>query len=150
MNAFLPTAAARARPSRALRGFTLIEVMIALAVIAILSAIAYPQYTQQVVRASREAAQAELLELAAIQEKIYINSSGYASSISGAYNGTSAGGLGVTSGKSRDGRYTFSLTAAGQNYTLTATPVGGTTQAADGELTLAGSGQRLWRGTKTW
>ena len=43
---------------------------------------------------------AELLELASMQEKIFLNSNNYAVSVSTAYNGTSAGGLGRTTAKS--------------------------------------------------
>ena len=54
-------------------GFTLIEVMIAMAIIAILTAIAFPSYQNYITRSSRSAAQTELLELANLQEKIFLN-----------------------------------------------------------------------------
>lgn len=64
------------RKNRA-RGFTLIELMIAVAVVAILTLIAYPSYVQYIVKGSRSAAQTELQELSSMQEKIYLNSNGY-------------------------------------------------------------------------
>ena len=54
-------------------GFTLIEVIIVMAIIAILTAIAFPSYQNYIIRSSRSAAQTELLELANLQEKIYLN-----------------------------------------------------------------------------
>jgi type IV pilus assembly protein PilE len=136
-----------ALPSRA-RGFTLIELLIVLVIIATLAKIAYPSYTQYVVRTSREAAQSQLLELANLQEKIYLNSSAYSSTIGGTYSGTAAGGLGTT-GKTADGKYTLSVTATTNTFTLSATPVSGTNQYGDGDLSVTQAGVRAW-GSKTW
>jgi type IV pilus assembly protein PilE len=132
-------------------GFTLIEAMVTLAILAIVAAIAMPSYTRHVVRASRQDAQAQLSELAALQEKIYLNSSLYTASVTAAYNGRSDGGLGVTSGKTQDGMYTISITPTtpGQTYTLTAAPVAGKRQASDGTITLSSTGVRLW-GSHSW
>ena len=44
-------------------GFTLIELIIAVAIVAVLASIAYPSYTQYVVRSNRAAAQAEMMDL---------------------------------------------------------------------------------------
>lgn len=136
---------------RRTRGFTLIELMITTAIVAILAAVAFPSYTRHLVRASREAAQTELLQLASSQEKIYLNSNSYSASVTGAYNGKSDGGLGRTSGKTTDAKYSLALTPTipGQSYTLTATPVTGLSQAADGAISIDSTGQRLW-GTKPW
>ena len=138
------------------RGFTLIELLIALAVVAILVRIAFPSYQAYIVRSSRQAAQSELVALANSQEKIFLNSSAYSSSVTGNYTGQSAGGLGVaatttctTAGRSKDCRYTFSVAATATTFTLTATPVTGTPQAADGNLTITEAGKRTW-GSKTW
>ena len=120
----LPLALLTTRPDRAgprQRGFTLIEVMIALAVVAILVRIALPGYQAYIVRSSRQAAQAELVALANAQEKIFLNSSAY----------------------------TFSVAATATTFTLTAAPVAGTLQAGDGNLTITEAGVRTW-GTKTW
>lgn len=133
------------------RGFTLIELIITVAIVAILAAVAFPSYTRYLVRASRESAQTELLQLANLQEKIYLNSNSYTASVTGAYNGKSDGGLGRTSGKTSDSKYSLALTPAapGQSYTLTATPVAGTPQATDGAISIDSTGQRL-RGTVPW
>ena len=145
-------------PVRRMRGFTLIEVLVAAALVAILAAVAYPSYREHLVKASRTAAQNELLELSSVQEKIYLNSNGYTANLESAYSGTAAGGLGRTGAKTADGRYTLSLAVVGQSYTLTATPVSGTPQQNDGAFSIASNGSRLcvaqaakWCGTNgTW
>jgi len=139
--------------TRTQNGFTLIELMVTVVIVGILAAVAIPSYSSYVVRASRSAAQTQLLALAALQEKIYLNSNSYAYSVTNAYNGTSGAnnGLGKTSGTTDDGKYTISLdiTAASQTYTLTAAPVVGSAQAGDGNLSIDQSGRKLW-GTAAW
>jgi type IV pilus assembly protein PilE len=132
-------------------GFTLIEVMITVAIVGILAAVALPSYRQYIVRAARTEAQSELLQLATLQEKIYLNSNAYTFRVTNAYNGTSAGGLGVTSGKTKDARYDITLanTVVSQTFTLVATPVTGKSQEGDGNLSITESGIKLW-GTATW
>lgn len=137
------------RPRSAQGGLTLIELVIALAVVAILTSIALPGYRKYVQRAAREAAQAQLMELVGLQEKIFLNSNAYTDKVSSAYDGSSSGGLGVTGGTSRDGRYTISATVDGASFTLEATPVAGGTQAGDGVLKVSSEGTRTW-GSKPW
>ncbi|MEO8165553.1 MAG: type IV pilin protein [Betaproteobacteria bacterium] len=137
------------------RGFTLIELMIAVAIIGILTGIAYPSYRNYVIRSSRAAAQTELLQLANQQEKIYLNSNGYTVSITAAYNGRSDGGLGNTAARSGDAKYNLTIIPAVQtvppvqSFTITAAPVAGSTQASDGNLAISSDGTRAW-GSTTW
>ena len=136
------------------KGFTLIEVMITVAIVGILAAVALPSYRGYVIRAARVAAQAELLELAGLQEKIFLNSNSYAYSVIAVYTGNSAGGLGRTSGASKDGRYTLALVtdAAGtpmtappplaQTFILRASPTVGGTQVGDGTISISENGAK--------
>jgi len=135
---------------RQARGFTLIELVIAVAIIGILTAIAFPSYRNYVIRSSRSAAQTELLQLSNLQEKIYLNSNGYAASITAAYNGREDGGLGKTTGRTDDGKYNLSITPNAtptQVYTITATPVAGSTQDGDGAISISSDGTRLYDGS---
>ncbi len=130
-------------------GFTLIEVMIAMAIVAILTAIAFPSYQNYITRSSRSAAQTELLELANLQEKIYLNTTSYAVSVTAAYNGRSDGGMGKTPGTTADGKYALAITPNAiptQTFLITATPVVGSTQDGDGVMTMSSNGTRLHAG----
>lgn len=136
-------------------GFTLIEIMITVAIVAILAAVALPSYRNHLIKASRVQAQTEMLDLASLQEKIYLNANSYSPSVTTAYNGTAAGGLGRTTGQTKDGKYTLALTmgAGNQTFVLTATPAFGGQQVGDGNLSISDGGQRLWvktSGTTTW
>ena len=141
-------AGARAN-SHVVRGFTLIELMITVAIVAILASIAWPSYQEHIRRSRRESAQAQLVELAGTQEKIFLNSNNYSSSVAAAYNGTAAGGLGATDGQTSDKRYNLSVAVDGASYMLTATPVVGSSQAGDGDLTINSAGIKAWDG-KPW
>ncbi len=134
------------------RGFNLIELMIVVAIIGILATIAVPSYQSHIVTASREAAQTELMQMAAMQERIYLNSNAYTTSITGAYNGQSTGGMGWAA-NTKDGKYTFSCAnCVANSFTIAATPVAGSTQASNGTLSINSTGQRLWTGGSkpTW
>ena len=59
-------------------GFTLIELIITVAIIGILAALAFPKYEQYVTRANRVDATTEIMRLAAAQEKYYLQNNSYA------------------------------------------------------------------------
>ena len=131
--------------SRAQRlGFTLLELMIVLAVLTILASIAYPSYKNFVVRTSREAAESQLQALANLQEKIFLNSGKYSTSVTGAYTGQSTGGLGST-GRTVDTYYTiaFATGASDTVFKLVAHPDTGP-PIGDGDITIEQNGKREW------
>ncbi|HCH68962.1 MAG TPA: prepilin-type cleavage/methylation domain-containing protein [Colwellia sp.] len=64
-------------------GFTLIELMITVAIIGILASIAYPSYTDFITRSNRSEGQRELLRYANLQEQVYVDSRFYAANMKG-------------------------------------------------------------------
>lgn len=109
--------------SRQSNGFTLIELMIAVAIIGILAAIALPAYQNYVREARRSDAMAGLLDLQRQQERWRVNNSSYTS------------GTGLTFPTSD--HYIFSVPAANSTgYTLTASATTTSTQASDTGCTV--------------
>jgi type IV pilus assembly protein PilE len=129
------------------RGFTLIELMITVAIIAILTMVAMPAYRDHTVRANRSAAATYLLEVANLQERQFLDARAYAASMAA---------LGASTPSEVSANYT--ITTAGDNtttppsYTVTATPTGG--QLSDdscGTLTLNNQGVKAHSGgSRCW
>ncbi|MCH8537157.1 MAG: prepilin-type N-terminal cleavage/methylation domain-containing protein [Alkalimonas sp.] len=105
-------------------GITLIELCIALVILALLAGIAYPSYVEVVLRSHRAEASETLLALAGRQELYFAEFRYYSSSLSS---------LGVTEAVTPSGRYQLSMDVAsdGMSYQLVAVAVGA--QAADTE-----------------
>lgn len=119
------------------KGFTLIEMMIVVAVIGILSAIAYPSYTEYVRRGHRAEARAGLLQAAQWLER--------AATATGTY--PLAAAFPDNLKKVTNDRYDISITSAdGSTYTLTATPKGAQTGDKCGNYTLNQAGLRGAKG----
>lgn len=118
------------------KGFTLVELMIVVAIIGILAAVGYPAYTSSVKKANRADAIDSLLSLAARMEEYYMNNDTYAgATVNAAGTGT------VGSNRTSDDLYTLSISSATAfAYSLTATPK--TTDSECGNLTLNSLGQK--------
>ena len=69
--------------NKKIRGFSLIELLIAVAIVGILAGVAYPSYTDYVISSNRSEAQRELLRYANLQEQVYIDSRSYAVNMEG-------------------------------------------------------------------
>lgn len=121
---------------RAMRGFTLIELMIAVAVIGLLMAVAYPYYLEQTRKSRRADAFNALAAVQQAQERWRANRPAYADNarLTAAVNDPdpNVAGLGL-SATSNSGYYDIAITSANATeYLITATARTGTSQAADG------------------
>jgi type IV pilus assembly protein PilE len=113
------------------QGFTLIELMITVAVISILAAVAMPSYKEYVMKSRRADAKAALLKLQLEQEKYRANNTSY---------GTLAQ-IGVSS-TSPDQYYTIAVTSnTATDYTVTATPTGAQTGDSCGTFAVNKDGK---------
>ena len=117
-------------------GFTLIEVMMVVAIIAILAAIALPSFESQLIKSRRVDAQRAVLEDVQALQRYFTANGRFA---------TSAGG--TTCGGTRPAAtafyaFTCAVDAGTGVVTFTATPTAGTSQAADGNLTLDSRGAK--------
>jgi type IV pilus assembly protein PilE len=126
--------------SRGVFGFTLIELMITLAIIAILSAIAFPAYQNYTIRARRSAAQQYMLEVTSRQEQMLVDARAY---VAVANNAAFFAAIGKGVPGEVNGFYNLTVAlVAGPppGYLVTATPTGN--QASDGALTLDALGTK--------
>lgn len=124
-------------------GFTIIELMIVVAIVGILSSIAFPAYQTYVLRAARSEAQAILMEQAQFMERFFTTNNTY----------EDAGLLSNVSPKAGGGttRYNISFTAQSATaYTLQAAPTGGQSADACGTLTVTQTGATGAGGTNCW
>lgn len=117
------------------RGFTLIELMIVLAIVGILSAIAYPSYAEYTRRGYRADARAGLLQAQQWLERASTATGNYPAALPGALTWAADGSK----------RYLISYAPVGTpvaSFTLTATRRGAQANDRCGDFTLTNTGVR--------
>lgn len=116
-------------------GFTLVELMIVIAIISILAMIAIPAYNSSITKTRRADGQAALMDIMSKEERYFTENNTYTTNLAQL----------PADSTSQEGFYTISAAACGTGISscviLTATPQGA--QASDGALTLDSLGQKL-------
>ena len=129
-------------------GFTLIELMIAVVVVAILAAIAYPSYQDHLRKGRRAAAQAFLVEVGSKQQQYLLDARKYA------VGPDAIKTLNMTVPATVSQFYTNTVEPEAPTvpptYRIVATPISGSVQVKDGALTLAQDGAKTRGGTAGW
>ncbi|QOL25771.1 prepilin-type N-terminal cleavage/methylation domain-containing protein [Thalassotalea sp. LPB0316] len=101
------------------RGLTLIELMVAVAIIGILAGVAYPSYVDFVTRSNRAEPQRELMRIANLQEMFYVDNRAYTDDMKDL-------GLGADPFITESGNYSIDATvnSAKDTFVLKATALG--------------------------
>lgn len=130
-------------------GFTLMELLVALVILGVVSAISLPIYNSYAQRTYRTQAQADLLICAQGLERFAAVNFSYQNSADGDGDGVGDSNAGPVAAEicqprsQAESRYQLSVASTVSTYVLTATPTGGGV-ATDGYLTLNEAGARGW------
>lgn len=123
-------------------GFTLIELMITVAIVGILAAVAYPSYQDQVRKSRRNAAQAAMLEIAQKEMQLFLDTRSYVAAASAAALAGAPLRVAVESKVLDYYDLAVAATDTPPTFTVTATPKGSQTAERCGTLTVTHLGAK--------
>ncbi|MET0859365.1 MAG: type IV pilin protein [Telluria sp.] len=127
------------------KGFTLIEIMITVAIVSVLAAVAIPAYSRHTLKANRSNAQAILMETAQFMERYYSANNTYVdAAVVSAVVPKGATGTNIKYNVS------FSVTPTASAYTVRAVPANGQASDSCGTLTLAHTGAQTPTTGRCW
>lgn len=139
-----------ARMRRGSLGFTLIELMITVAIIGILAGIAFPSYQEYVRKGRRADTQSFMLDVVARQQHFLLDRRAYAESITDA---PASNGLGMTIPTTVSAHYTVEIATdnatSPPSFVVTGTPSGNQAAEKCGTLTIDQRGIKTRSGTGT-
>ncbi|MCP4598358.1 MAG: prepilin-type N-terminal cleavage/methylation domain-containing protein [Neptuniibacter sp.] len=128
------------------KGFSLLELMIAVLIVGLISAVAYPSYQQYITDSRRVDAQQALLSFANAMERFKVENMVYTGAASGGANsGPPAATLFPSQAPVDGGTAFYNLTiesSATRSYILRADPIG--TQNGDGLMEILSTGIKRW------
>lgn len=123
-----------------IKGFSLIELMIAVVIVGILAAVAVPSYQNYVIKANRAAAQAFMMDVDSRQKQYLLDARSYLDVADN--SGFSDLGMSVPAEVSDFYDVTVTTSSTPPAFTITAVPIAGSKQANDDTLTLNSSGTK--------
>jgi len=133
-------------------GFTLVELMVVVAIIVILATIAYPMYSEQARKGRRVEGRDALLAIAQAEERFY--------TVNGTYVITDINDLGVGAACNRTsqfgctsqdrGYYNVTVSGTASTFSATATATGGQASDTCTAMTIDQLGQKGGTGTGCW
>jgi type IV pilus assembly protein PilE len=130
-------------------GFTLIELMITVAIVGILAAVALPSYNEYIRRGKRAEARAEVLRADGWMERYFTENNRYSNNVANNANSVFATRFGTVPA-SGTANYTVTLNAVtATTYTITAAPTGSMTGDICGSYTKNNTGTLAITGTDT-
>lgn len=128
-------------------GFTLVELLITVAIVTILAAIAIPSYQQHVIKSNRANAAAFMSQIASQEEKFALDARSYTDTIG-------SGGLNLSIPDALSTKYTITVAvnnaATPPTFTVTAVPTSAQNDTLCGTLTLTQAGAKTPTNTACW
>ena len=128
----------------AARGFTLIELVVVMAIAAILAAVAIPNYAEYVMRSHRSAVQSFISDVASRQSQFFVDRRNYAATVAA---------LNLTAPADVVARYTVAIAVVAgppAGFQVSATPIGAQATDRCGLLTIDQAGARTAVSNRCW